>query len=73
MSWVSCRYTICNDMTIATNPSESLNALANHGYLPRSGVATPLEFDTAIETVPRIGVIFSQILAFYVCYLRFLP
>lgn len=44
----------------------SLNALANHGYLPHSGVATPLEFDTAIETIPRIGVIFSQILAFYV-------
>jgi hypothetical protein len=45
---------------------KSLNALANHGYLPHSGVATPLEFDTAIETVPRIGVIFSQVLAFYV-------
>lgn len=48
-----------------------LNAMANHGYLPRSGVATPLEFDHAITTMPRVGVIFAQILSFYVRLIRY--
>lgn len=63
MPWV--RHVRCRPDTHA-DCAPSLNALANHGYLPRNGIATPLQFDTAIETIPRVGVIFSQILSFYV-------
>ncbi|KAF2167249.1 hypothetical protein M409DRAFT_22676 [Zasmidium cellare ATCC 36951] len=46
-------------------PCPGLNALANHGYLPRNGVGSILDFITATNTVYGMGLDLSVILAAY--------
>lgn len=46
-------------------PCPGLNALANHGYLPRSGRATVLDYLTATSSVYGMGIDLSTILGAY--------
>lgn len=45
-------------------PCPGLNTLANHGYLPRGGVATPQQIVTAVQTGFNLGNDVATILAF---------
>ncbi|KAJ8508470.1 heme-thiolate peroxidase [Pleurotus djamor] len=46
-------------------PCPGLNALANHGYLPRNGIASALEITVAVNTVYGMGDDLGAFLAFY--------
>jgi hypothetical protein len=46
-------------------PCPGLNVLANHGYLPRNGVATILEYATAVERVLGMGIDTALVLGVY--------
>lgn len=46
-------------------PCPGLNAMANHGYLPRNGVATILQFQTATEKVFGMSPDLGAFLAVY--------
>lgn len=46
-------------------PCPGLNVLANHGYLPRNGVASLLEYGTATSEVLGMGIVISAVLGVY--------
>ncbi|PQE29907.1 oxidase protein [Rutstroemia sp. NJR-2017a WRK4] len=46
-------------------PCPGLNVLANHGYLPRNGVATILEYATAVQKVLGMGIDTALVLGVY--------